>query len=197
MTVWNSGQNGSLSSLLAAIDAELAEELRKERNQIASSAVAPVREEIGRHICFQLADRHLAVPLSLVLEVGEVETVRPLPFLPDWVEGVTNIRGEIVSVTNLAVFFKLPRLSKKKDKNHTFMILHHSGVKTAVLVDKITGTRMLHRETGAEPSAPPVDGPATALTDFLQGSAMFLAGEETEELQLFDGSKLLASLRLQ
>jgi purine-binding chemotaxis protein CheW len=196
MTVLNSSQNASLSSLLAAIDAELAQELRKEQNQIASSAAAPAREEIGRHICFQLADSHLAVPLSLVLEVGELETVRPLPFLPDWVEGVTNIRGEIVSVSNLAVFFKLTGRTARK--NRTFILLHDSGVKTAVIVDKITGTRMLHQEEDAAgPPARAADGPAAALTEFLQGSAMFLAGEETEELRLFDGSKLLASLRLQ
>lgn len=190
----NSRQNVSLSSLLAAIDAELAEELRKEQNQTASTADAPTRKEIGRHICFQLADRHLAVPLSLVLEIGELETVRPLPFLPDWVEGVTNIRGEIVSVTNLAVFFKLT--SRAARKNRTFIVLHDRGVKTAVMVDKITGTRLLHREFGAEPPAAPASGPA-ALTDFLRGSAVFLAGEETLELQLFDGSRLLASLALQ
>ena len=195
MTVLNSSENASLSSLLAAIDAELAQELRKEQNQIASSVTAPAREEIGRHICFQLADRHLAVPLSLVLEVGELETVRPLPFLPDWVEGVTNIRGEIVSVSNLAVFFKLT--SRTARKNRTFILLHDSGVKTAVMVDKITGTRMLHREEGAVRPVAPSSGPAAALTDFLQGSAMFLVGEETQELQLFDGSRLLASLALQ
>lgn len=195
MTVLNSSENVSLSSLLAAIDAELAQELRKEQNQTDRFSTASAREEIGRHICFQLAGRHLAVPLSLVLEVGEMETVRPLPFLPDWVEGVTNIRGEIVSVTNLAVFFKLT--SRTARKNRTFILLHDSGVRTAVMVDKITGTRMLHREIGAEQPAAPSSGPAVALTDFLQGSAMFLVGEDTQELQLFDGSRLLASLALQ
>jgi len=196
MTVLNSSQNTSLSSLLAAIDAELAGELRKERNQVVSAAAAPVRQEIGRHICFKLADRHLAVPLSLVLEVGELETVRPLPFLPDWVEGVTNIRGEIVSVSNLAVFFKLT--SRTARRNRTFILLHDNGVKTAVMVDRITGTRLLHQDESAEQQpVVPASGPAAALTDFLRGSAMFLAGEETQELQLFDGSRLLAALALQ
>ena len=191
MTAQNSP---SLSSLLTAIDAELAEELRKEQNQTASAAAAPTREEIGRHICFQLAGRHLAVPLSLVLEIGELETVRPLPFLPDWVEGVTNIRGEIVSVTNLAVFFKF--IGRAVKKNRTFILLHDSGVKTAIMVDKITGTRLLHREKSAEPSATYDIDPNAILNDFLQGSAMFMAGEKMQELQLFDGSKLLVSLAL-
>lgn len=188
-------QDASLSSLLADVDAELAEELRKERNQLASTSAAPAQEEIGRHICFQLAGRDLAAPLSLVLEVGELETVRPLPFLPDWVEGVTNIRGEIVSVTNLTRFFKLTDPVGKK--NRTFLLLHDSGVRTAVMVDKIIGTRLLHREEGAAQPTVHRDSPAAALTDFLQGSALFLAGEKTEKLQLFDGGKLLASLKLQ
>jgi purine-binding chemotaxis protein CheW len=195
-TTQNSSQELNLNSLLRAIDTELAEELRKEQNQVFP-ALAPVRtrEEIGRHICFRLANQHLAVPLSLVVEVGELETVRALPFLPDWTEGVTNIRGEIVSVTNLALFFKLYNRATKK--NRTFILLHDNGIKTAIMVDKITGTRLLHREEGVALQTTPSDATSIALADFLQGTAIFLAGEETQELALFDGRKLLAALKLQ
>ncbi len=195
-TTQNNSQELSLSNLLTAIDTELAEELRKEQNQLADSVVVRAREEIGRHICFRLANQHLAVPLSLVVEVGELETVRPLPFLPNWAEGVTNIRGEIVSVTNLILFFRLAGRSARK--NRTFILLHDNGIKTAIMVDKITGTRLLHREEGIELTAKSSgDLTSTTLTDFLQGSAVFLTGEETQKLDLFDGRKLLAALKLQ
>ena len=195
-TTQNSSQELSLNSLLTAINTELAEELRKEQNQVSTALVVRTREEIGRHICFRLANQHLAVPLSLVVEVGELETVRALPFLPDWTEGVTNIRGEIVSVTNLALFFKLYNRATKK--NRTFILLHDNGIKTAIMVDKITGTRLLHREEGVTlQTSSRSDATSIALADFLQGSAIFLAGEDTQELALFDARKLLAALKLQ
>lgn len=179
---------GSLAELLAGLDAELAEELRREQRIPAESGPSAALQEIGRHICFTLADRHLAIPLALVLEVGELETVRPLPFLPDWADGVTNIRGQIVSVTNLAAFF---RLAAKKSR--TFIIIHDSGMKTAIVVDRITGTRLLYRRDGMTFSG----GVAAVPADFLSGPALYLTEDGERRLELFDGRKLLAAIRLQ
>ena len=185
-----SGQHSDLAALLSAIDQEIAEELRHEQLQPGISSAAQTAEEIGRHLCFTLAGQHLAVPLSQVLEVGELETVRPLPFLPDWTEGVTNIRGEIVSVTNLTVFFQLT--GKIAKKSRTAVILHEGGMKTAAVVDKITGTRLLYKKEGLAVSAA-----AAVPADFLAGSALFMAENGENRLDLFNSGKLLAALRLQ
>ncbi|MCW5205568.1 chemotaxis protein CheW [Desulfobulbus sp. F5] len=179
-----------LTALLSGIDHEIAEELRREQRVTDDSGSAQTLTEIGRHICFTLAGQHLAVPLSLVIEVGELETVRPLPFLPSWSEGVTNLRGEIVSVTNLAVLFKI--IEKVPRKGRTVIILHEKGMKTAAIVDKITGTRLLYRKEGMKH----LDAAAVPV-DFISGSALFLAENGEHELELFDGSKLLSSIRLQ
>ena len=184
------GQDSGLAELLSAIDQEIAEDLRREQLLSGSSGTSKAAEEIGRHLCFMLAGQHLAVPLSQVLEVGELETVRSLPFLPDWAEGVTNIRGEIVSVTNLAVFFQLTEKITKKSR--TAVILHEGGMKTAAVVDKITGTRLLYRKEELTVSAA-----AAVPVDFLSGPALFMADNGENWLDLFNGGRLLAALRLQ
>lgn len=179
-----------LSELLFEIDREITGELR-ERSVPTEFGPTNVLEDIGRHICFNLVGRHLAIPLPLVLEVGELETIRPLPFLPGWIDGVTNIRGEIVSVTNLTAFFNLPGESKRK--NRTFIIIHAQGMKTAVTVDRITGTRLLYRKE--EPvlrENPKKNIPA----DFLTGGALFFSENIEKELEIFDGKKLLSSIQL-
>jgi chemotaxis signal transduction protein len=185
-----SGPDSGLAALLAAIDEEVAEELRKEQLHKDGFDAAQTMEEIGRHLCFVLAGQHLAVPLSLVLEIGELETMRPLPFLPEWTEGVTNLRGEIVSVTNLAVFFQIPGRGARKSR--TAIILHEGGLKTAAIVDKITGTRLLYKKEGLLGS-----GAAVIPADFLAGPAMFMAEHGENRLHLFNVGKLLAALRLQ
>lgn len=184
-----SNSDAGLADLLSAIDREIAEELRLEQLHTDGAGAAEVLEEIGRHLCFMLAGQHLAVPLSLVLEVGELETVRPLPFLPAWAEGVTNLRGEIVSVTNLAVFFRIAE--KISRKSRTVIILHENGIKTAAIVDKITGTRLLYKKEGLTGNG------ATAIpAEFLSGPALFLAEDGENELKLFNSGKLLSALRL-
>uniref|UniRef100_UPI0040568766 chemotaxis protein CheW n=1 Tax=Candidatus Electronema sp. TaxID=2698783 RepID=UPI0040568766 len=187
----SSGAETALAALLAEIDQETAGALRREQLADTGAAQAETLTAIGRHLCFLLAGQQLAVPLSLVLEVGELETLRPLPFLPAWAEGVTNIRGEIVSVTNLAVFFSLAG----RRKSRTVLILHDGGgrMKTAVTVDKITGTRLLYQRAEQQPA----DGGSAAVpAEFLSGRALYLAESSEHELDLFDSAKLLAALRL-
>jgi chemotaxis signal transduction protein len=184
-----SNSDAGLADLLSAIDREIAEELRLEQLHTDGAGAVEVLEEIGRHLCFMLAGQHLAVPLSLVLEVGELETVRPLPFLPAWAEGVTNLRGEIVSVTNLAVFFRIAE--KISRKSRTVIILHENGIKTAAIVDKITGTRLLYKKEGLTGS-----GATVIPAEFLSGPALFLTENGENELKLFNSGKLLSALRL-
>lgn len=185
--------DAALAALLMDIDRETAEALRQEQLADTGAAQTETLTAIGRYLCFLLAGQQLAVPLSLVLEVGELETLRPLPFLPAWAEGVTNIRGEIVSVTNLAVFFNL--VGRALRKSRTVLILHDgsSRMKTAVTVDKIAGTRLLYQRVeqaadSGESSAVPAE--------FLSGKAVYLTESSEHEVQLFNSTKLLAALRL-
>jgi purine-binding chemotaxis protein CheW len=180
-----------LVHLLTSLDQELAEALQKEQSTHSQRASAEALEEIGRHICFTLAGKPLAIPLSLVAEVGELETVRPLPFLPEWVEGVTNIRGEIVSVTNLAVFFHLQVTGQRKGQ--TVVIIHDEGVKTAIIVDKITGTRLLYSKQGLVTTEASIQ---RLPPQFLQGTALYVTENVEVHIDRFDAKRLLTALRL-
>ncbi|MCI5221283.1 MAG: chemotaxis protein CheW [Candidatus Electrothrix sp. AR4] len=181
--------NPGLSDLLIRIDEEITEELHKQESASVLGSDVELKE-IGRHICFSLAGRRLAVPLTLVLEVGELEIVQPLPFLPDWVEGVTNIRGEIVSVTNLAAFFNF---TPDRKGSRTFVVIHDGELKTAIIVDRITGTRPLYKKEGIELGNDPEK---SIFSGFLSDAAVFLLDDAEQEVALFDAKQLLSSIRI-
>ncbi len=86
MTTGKVNSSGSeLAELLSGIDREITGELQEQSEAAEFGSGQAVGEDIGRHICFHLADRHMAIPLSLVLEVGELEIIRHLrlvSFLP-------------------------------------------------------------------------------------------------------------------
>ncbi|MCI5119898.1 MAG: chemotaxis protein CheW [Candidatus Electrothrix sp. AUS4] len=180
-----------LTALLCEIDQEITETLQEYGDGLSVTA-DDTHQEIGRHICFDLGDKKLALPLSLVDEVGELENVRQLPFLPDWVHGVTNIRGEIVSVTDLPLFFHLTE-KKSRKKNRVAIVIHDGEMKTAIIVDRITATRMLYTKHNAEQEKQEQDA---VLSRFLTGPAVYFSGEKEEEVQLFDGEQLLSSIRI-
>ncbi|RWX49488.1 purine-binding chemotaxis protein CheW, partial [Candidatus Electrothrix communis] len=178
--------SADLSELLRNIDQEITGAVLAYGDGL-KSASGDKQQEIGRHICFDLGDRRLALPLSLVVEVGELESVRPLPFLPEWVQGVTNIRGEIVSVTDVALYFNISKRSNRK-RNRAVIVVYNGEVKTAVVVDRITATRMLYRKEETEEERKTEQ---TVLSGFLSGSAVYHSGGKEEVVQLFDGEQLL------
>jgi chemotaxis signal transduction protein len=186
------GHPSDLAALLRTVDQEITEAVLKYGDGLKITS-DDKQQELGRYLCFDLGDRHLALPLSLVVEIGELENVRPLPFLPEWVQGVTNIRGEIVSVTDIALYFNISKRSNRK-KNRAVIVLHNGEMKTAAVVDRITATRMLYRKEDAEEED---KAEQTVLSGFLSGSAVYHSGEKEETVQLFDGEQLLSSLRIE
>jgi len=54
-----------------------------------------------KHVVFSLAGSKYAVPMSHVLEVCELEHFTPVPNVPEWVMGITSLRGDIASIVNI------------------------------------------------------------------------------------------------
>ena len=90
-----------------------------------------------QYIRFQLDDTEFALPLDHALEIGYVPEITPLPNLPNWVLGICNLRGDIVSVVDLKQIFDLN--SNGAHTTSYLIIVHYQNVSTAILVDKIIG----------------------------------------------------------
>lgn len=180
-----------LPELVRLINDELTAGLRLQSEDKSPVEKDEERVDIGRHICVELAGQPLAISLSAVLEAGELQMVQSLPLLQDWLTGITNIRGEIVSVVNLALF--LGRTDTPSAGARPFLIVHDDTLKTAVTVDRIIGTRSLYRpfmeqlEQGGKPVLP--DG-------FFAGKAIYEEGGKEKEIHLFDLNTFLSSQKL-
>lgn len=60
--------------------------------------------ETEKHVVFMMAGAKYAVPMEQVLEVCELEQFTPVINMPEWVMGITNLRGDIISVVDLRHF---------------------------------------------------------------------------------------------
>lgn len=58
-------------------------------------------DELFRYISFELADEIFAIKIEEVREVTHTPPISQMPRTPDYFEGVTNIRGNIVTILNL------------------------------------------------------------------------------------------------
>jgi purine-binding chemotaxis protein CheW len=60
-----------------------------------------------RCLLCEVAERRFALPIEYLRSVEPNVLVTPLPQMPDWVLGVTNVRGSVVGVVDLARFLSL------------------------------------------------------------------------------------------
>ncbi|MGO8795078.1 MAG: chemotaxis protein CheW [Candidatus Sulfotelmatobacter sp.] len=68
----------------------------------------------GQYLTFFIAGEEYAVNILKVKEIIEYDTITAVPNTAPWIRGVTNLRGNVVPVIDLAVKFGLPPSNTSK-----------------------------------------------------------------------------------
>ena len=127
-----------LDRVLAVIDSTLGE---TDAQAMARPEQAdPAAEESHTCVVFKLSGSAYGIKIGSVLEMDTVPRITPLPNVPDFVTGVTNLRGEVLPVLNLGSMLGLP-VREQVDRGRILMVRTSKGDQTAVLlVDEVRGT---------------------------------------------------------
>ncbi len=75
----------------------------------ANANTKKVEEEVeDRHLLFNIDDMVYGASLTLVLDIIQVQRITRLPFTPDYVKGIINLRGKVVPVVDARLKLGLP-----------------------------------------------------------------------------------------
>lgn len=99
-------------------------------------------------VTFQLGEEYYGINIMQVNEIQKVQDIRNIPNAPAYVEGIINLRGEIIPVINLHKRFHLRRASlSEEDKLLSgFLILNLDGMQLGVFIDKVSRVVTIDRE---------------------------------------------------
>lgn len=73
----------------------------------ATTSTATAISATGRFVLLSIAGGHYAIPEAHVTELERVPRITMVPQTPAWLRGVTNVRGDIVSVIDMRSFLQL------------------------------------------------------------------------------------------
>jgi purine-binding chemotaxis protein CheW len=94
-----------------------------------------LKEETLQIIVFRLGQEWYGVEITKVKEVIRVDRITYLPSSPEHIAGIINLRGYILSVTDLKEIFGLPH---EEPTEKTRIIAIESGIlETGLLVDEV------------------------------------------------------------
>jgi purine-binding chemotaxis protein CheW len=107
------------------------------------------QQETGvRHVVFEIGDRQFGLPLDGVLEIDRCGKVTSLPRTPNWLRGVTNLRGQILSVTDFRNLLSLQTDRTAVGEKIIVVNSQRHASSTALVVDRVLGIRNLNSERG-------------------------------------------------
>ncbi|MHC1575150.1 MAG: chemotaxis protein CheW [Candidatus Methanogasteraceae archaeon] len=101
-------------------------------------------------VIFTLDSGLYGVDVSQVREITNMRDTTPVPNTSHYVDGVTNLRGQVTTVTDLRRKFGLPE--KDKDDRSRMIIVEPDGVPVGMVVDSVSEVlRMPTKEIEAIP----------------------------------------------
>ena len=103
---------------------------------------------------FRIGAETFAVPFALVHEIVRVPEITSVPDSPDYVEGVINLRGKIVSVIDLRKRFGEKEIVR--NKKNRILVTDVEGKPVGLIVDAASEVLKLP-ETEVEPPPPVFD----------------------------------------
>ena len=152
----------SLERLIAQIDREA---VRNTLGLLTEVAPRDAAANLIKHVLFVLAGTHYAVPLANVLEIQRVPQITSLPQVPEWLRGVTNMRGDVLSVVDLRMLLGLAPSERLEGERMVVVKSTSEEIAIGWIVDRVAGIRGIGAEE-LKPRSALMTGPVIS---FIQG----------------------------
>jgi purine-binding chemotaxis protein CheW len=101
--------------------------------------------EVVQLVNFRLRDEEFGVDIGSVREVTRVEDISHIPEAPSFIQGVTNLRGQIIGVIDLAKQFGLAP-QENLPESARIMVAEVKGQAVGMLVDEVMEVVKIQKE---------------------------------------------------
>ena len=92
-------------------------------------------------IVFNLGEERYGVEISQIKEIILPTKITQIPNVPDFVEGILNLRGQIATIINLRK--RLGKESKKSDENTRIIVIEYGNSIVGMMVDSVSEVKYL------------------------------------------------------
>lgn len=103
-------------------------------------------------VTFQLGEELYGVNIMDVNEIVRLQEIRFIPNAPYYVEGIINLRGDIIPIIDLHKRFRIQALSNaESDFDGGIIILNIDGNRIGIIIDKVARVVSVKKEDVRNP----------------------------------------------
>ena len=150
-------------------------------NDERTKTAEDINDEVLQWVTYRLGEETYGINVMQVQEVLRYTEIAPVPGAPDYVLGIINLRGNVVTVIDTRSRFGLP--PSETTDNTRIVIIESDEQVVGILVDSVA--EVVYLKTSEIDSAPNVGTEESA--KFIQG----VSNRDGELLILVDLNKLL------
>jgi len=142
-----------------------------------------MKEEL-QLVIFKIGNEEFGVPINQVREIVRLIQITPIPRAPSFIEGVVNLRGQVLAVIDLAK--KLNLKSNPRSEKTRIIVVEVDNNTVGMIVDEVTEVLKLPSENVKET-------PEVIATQIKQEYLKGIGKLEDRLLILIDLAKVLSS----
>jgi len=119
-------------------------------------------------VVFGLGKEEFGIDISRVREIVRIQNITAIPQAMDFVEGIVNLRGQIVPIVDLCKRFRVANTAVAEESARRIIVGNIAGQNIGIIVDGVSEILRIPDDS-MEPTPPIVAGGIGA--DFIRGVA--------------------------
>jgi len=89
----------------------------------------------GKYLTFRVADGEYGIGIANVIDIIKLQEITPVPHMPDYIKGITNLRGTIAPIIDLRLRFGL--CEGIYDERTCIIVLNLKDMNIGLIVDEV------------------------------------------------------------
>lgn len=117
------------------------------------------------YLIFSIGEESYGIPVKYVIEIIGIAEITKVPELPDYVKGIINLRGKIITVMDVRLRFK--REEKDYDDRTCIIVIENEGISFGLIVDSVKEVTNINESNISPP--PPLSNQNLDSNGFIEG----------------------------
>jgi purine-binding chemotaxis protein CheW len=103
----------------------------------------------GKYLIFSMGDELYGIEIRYITEIIVIQPITVVPEMPQYIKGITNLRGKIIPVMDARLRFK--KEVREYDDRTCIIVLDSNDISTGLIVDSVSEVIAIADEDIASP----------------------------------------------